>query len=309
MSSSSDIPGMSSSAPVDDPSVERPPAPMQIPCEPASASDGGSQRGKALAIVLFLVIWAYLYNISLKGLGFVASFFHVLDTISDDFLMGSLLAVGIGISIVVVFSGMKLYGQIVANVASFRILEEMVYTDLREGRFKTFAVKLMNFRDLPRPEQNCPERVPFILLSFCFIYLMSWIYVILFSEALFFASWSAGVNLPINEHNVVLMPTLALSIPFASRVMAYFRYPYAQDFADLLPAAAFVLLLVTMLGVLFESHDQKFYLLQVFDDKKLAIPLLTNGVFLAFIPVFSEALFWLIELLAPASADESETPK
>ena len=46
--------------------------------------------------------------------------------------------------------------------------------------------------------------------------------------------------------------------------MAYVRYPYTQDYADFMPAAVFVLLLVHGTGKAASSDrtDQKFFLLQ-----------------------------------------------
>ena len=98
---------------------------------------------------------------------------------------------------------------------------------------------------------------------------MSWVYIILFSEALFFISWSAGVDLSITEKNFLLMPTLALAIPFSGRVMAYLKYPYAQDYTDFMPGGVFVLLLVATLGYLFQSEDQKFFLVQIYETTTL----------------------------------------
>jgi hypothetical protein len=117
-----------------------------------------------------------------------------------------------------------------------------------------------------------------------------------FSEALFFVSWSAGVNLEITQQNMLFLPTLALAIPFSARVMAYLRYPYTQDYADFMPGAVFVLLLVMSLGYLFESDDQKFFLRQVMMRPHMKTLFLRNGAFLAFIPLFSEAIFWLLSL-------------
>lgn len=163
-----------------------------------------------------------------------------------------------------------------------------------------FFVKLMHFRDQPLPGRVCPRRSAAILFALGFIYLMSWIYVIVFSEALFFLSWSSGVNLPITEKNMLLIPTPALAIPFSARVMAYLRYPYAQDYVDFMPAAVFGLLMVTSLGYLFESGDQKFFLFTAYEDKKFLFDFLNNGLFLAFIPVFFESVYWLAEtLLSP----------
>jgi hypothetical protein len=78
--------------------------------------------------------------------------------------------------------------------------------------------------------------------------------------------------------------------------MAYVRYPYAQDYADFMPGAVFVLLVVAALGTIFESEDQKFFLLQVWQNPDYLTSFVKNGTFLAFIPVFFEGGFWLVEL-------------
>ncbi|MCA8977185.1 MAG: hypothetical protein KDC98_20860 [Planctomycetes bacterium] len=256
-----------------------------------------------LTIVAVLLVWTMLYNWLIKGQGPLQAFFSILDTISDDFVMGTTVTVGVGVGIVIVFSATKLYTQIIANVHSFRILEDLFHDDLRRHGWRVLLKKLFSFQDLPLPDSSCPRRVSSILLAFSFTYAMSWVYVILFSEALFFVSWSAGVNLRISHDSPELMliglPTLALAIPFSARVMAYVRYPYAQDYADFMPGAVFVLLLVGALGGLFNSPDQKFFLEQVFLDAEhpgYPLTFIANGVFLAFIPVFFEGAFWLWEL-------------
>lgn len=274
------------------------------------ASQRRRLRGTIVAVIL---LWTLLYNFLIKGQSPVAAFFNILDTISDDFVMGTTLTVGVGVGIVIVFSATKLYTQIIANVHSFRILEDLVHQDLRRGTWRAFVTKLFHFQDLPRPDSCCPQRVSSVLAVVSFIYAMSWVYVVLFSEALFFLSWSAGVNLEIDPASPELMliglPTLALAIPFSARVMAYVRYPYAQDYADFMPGAVFVLLLVGSLGAFFQSDDQKVFLLQVFADDahpEYRLIFLRNGVFLAFIPVFFEGAFWLWELSRPAPEDGAD---
>ena len=245
-----------------------------------------------------IVAWTFLYNLLIKRQDPGAAFFRILDTISDDLVVGSAVTIGLGVGIVMVFSITKLYTQIIANVHSFRIIEELWYGDLRARRLRAFWDKLVHFQDLPRPDSVCPERVSSLVLSFCFIYVMSWVYLVLFSEALFFVSWSAGVDLleQVDTSRLLLLPTLALAIPFSARVMAYLRYPYAQDYADFMPGAVFVLLIVAALGTLFESDDQKFFLATVWASEQYRLDFLRNGVFLAFIPVFFEGGFWLLEL-------------
>jgi len=271
----------------------------------ASPSRGLVKTRLSLAIVLVLVAWTYLYNLLIKEQGPIKAFFGIMDTISDDFVVGAILTIGVGLGIVAVFSITKLYTQIIADVHSFRMIEELILKCLTERRVREFFSKLLNFQELPRPEGLCPTRIWSLLFSFVFIYVMSWIYVVLFSEALFFVSWSAGVDLEINAKNLLFMPTLALAIPFSARVMAYMRYPYAQDYADFMPGAVFVLLVVAALGQLFESDDQVYFLLRVFSETENTIVFLKNGVLLAFIPVFFEAMFWLRELNREAAAFEN----
>lgn len=255
-----------------------------------------SANNLRIAIIVLLIGWTYAYNVLIKKDGAVGGFFSILDTISDDFVLGTLVTVGVGLGIVAVFSFTKLYTQIIANIYSFRIIEDLIYEDLREGRFRDFWRKLIHFEDQPTPETTCPHRVGTLLISFSVIYVMSWVYVVLFSEALFFVSWSAGVDLPIDRNNLILLPTLALAIPFSARVMAYMRYPYAQDYADFMPGAVFVLLLVAALGALFASDDQVFFLKRVGEQQEYVVDFLKNGAFLAFIPVFFEGIFWIAEL-------------
>jgi hypothetical protein len=260
-----------------------------------------------MAILLVIFAWTYLYNTLIKGLGPVRGFFAILDTISDDFVMGALLTIGIGVAIVFVYSFTKLYTQIIANIYSFRIIEDLVYTDLKQGRYAMFFNKIIRFEEQLHPDTTCPTRVSSLLFSFSFVYVMSWIYVVLFSEALFFVSWSAGVDLPIDQENLLLLPTLALAIPFSARVMAFVRYPYAQGYADFMPGAVFVLLLVAALGTMFESDDQKFFLASVFGNPEYRLIFLRNGAFLAFVPVFFEACFWIYELYCEENRNKSQS--
>lgn len=249
-----------------------------------------------ISTIALILVWVFFYNFLIKEQPFWVAFFQILDTISDDFIMGAMFAIGVGLSIVIVFSFTKLYTQIIANIHSFRIIEDLFYGKLMRGEWGSFFYAILTLEDQPRPKMVCPKRVSSLALSFGFIYVMSWIYVVLFSEALFFVSWSAGVDLPINSETLYYLPMLGLAIPFSARVMAYFRYPYAQDYADFMPAAVFVLLLVFSLGSLHDSNDQKFFLLQIYESTSLMLSFLRNGAFLAFIPVFFEGAFWLFEL-------------
>ena len=257
-----------------------------------------------IAIIALILVWTFFFNLLIKEQSATSAFFRILDTISDDFVTGAMVTILVGLGIVVMFSLTKLYSQVISNVYSFRMIEELVLEECRPGHFRAFWSKVLHFEDLPDPPTACPARVSSLLLSFGFIYVMSWIYVLLFSEALFFVSWSAGVDLPIEDkNNLLMLPTLALAIPFSARVMAYLRYPYTQDYADFMPGAVFVLVVVTALGYLFGSNDQQYFLLRVWQKPEYQLEFMRNGALLAFIPVFFEGAFWLVEL---SRRDESE---
>ncbi|MCB9796048.1 MAG: hypothetical protein H6741_25405 [Alphaproteobacteria bacterium] len=255
------------------------------------------EGSRTMVVMAVLLGWTWLYNIVIKGQGVTHAFFSVIDTLSEDVVMGSVVTVVVGLCIVVLFTTTKLYTQIISSAPSFRALELLIEEELAH-RGKGVFYRLLHFHAEPQPDRVYPLRTGNMLIGLSALYLMSWFYIVLFSEALFFISWSAGVDLPITDKNLQLMPTLALSIPFSARVMAYFRYPYTQDYADFMPGALFVLLLVASLGYLFESHDQKFFLLQVWQNGAYLEAFLRYGLLLAFIPVFSEAVYWLINLFA-----------
>jgi len=259
---------------------------------------------RALLIAGLLLIWTFLYNRLIKDQGVVDAFFSILDTLSEDVVMDSLITIVVGLLILCVFTGTKLYTQIISDAYSFRILEEMFVEHISRGNWRELGRRLLNFQEEPQPASVLPQHPWFILIAFSLLYVMSWVYLVLFSEALFFVSWSAGVDLPITAENLELLPTLALAIPFSARVMAWLRYPYTQDYADFMPGAVFVLLLVLALGYLFRSDDQKFFLTQIWASPEYTRIFLRSGLLLAFTPVFAEAIYWLgVLFLEPSPPD------
>lgn len=255
------------------------------------------------SIVLLLLVWAFLFNIVVKEHSAIVAFFEIIDTITENLVMGSIVTVFMGFGIVTVFTVTKLYTQIISRTGSFRMIERLFKEEVSQGNWKEFGRRLLHFEEEVESEDVVPDNLSSILIALSLLYLMSWVYVLLFSEALFFVSWSAGVDLPITVENIELLPTLALAIPFSARVMAYLRYPYAQDYADFMPGAVFVLLLVGSLGYLFHSDDQQFFLLRVWHDQQLLREFLRSGLTLAFVPVFSEALFWMFDIFINEDED------
>ncbi|MCA9570324.1 MAG: hypothetical protein KC656_20915 [Myxococcales bacterium] len=270
-----------------------------------SSSEQTERSSRLTFTVLSVVLgWTWLYNLVIKGEHPVTAFFHLIDTLSEDLVMGSVITVVVGTGILVVFTLTKLYTQIISRAESFRMLEQMVAELWVTRDVVGFVHRLLRFEDQPVPPRAWPVTVGGALTSLALVYGMSWIYLVLFSEALFFVSWSAGVDLPITDANLELLPTLALAIPFSARVMAYLRYPYTQDYADFMPGAVFVLLLVASLGYLFQSDDQKFFLVQVLGSPTFLDVFLRGGLMLAFIPVFSEGVFWVVSAMLERPVEE-----
>jgi len=259
-----------------------------------------------MVIIGLMLSWAFAFNLPIKDHTPAQAFFAVLDTLSEDVVMDSLITIVVGCGILLVFTLTKLYTQIISSASSFRVLEIMALEFTAGWDMRRLITRLLHFQEEPDPGGMLPQHPGSILMTLSLLYVMSWVYLVLFSEALFFVSWSAGVDLPIDEEHLQLLPTLALAIPFSARVMAWLRYPYAQDYADFMPGALFVLLLVMSLGYLFESHDQKFFLTQVVARPDYLRSFLQSGLLLAFTPVFAEGIYWLV--LLSLDRNEPDSP-
>ncbi|MCP4040436.1 MAG: hypothetical protein GY731_00575, partial [Gammaproteobacteria bacterium] len=75
----------------------------------ANGTTNTRRNNLRIAIICVVLGWTFLYNLLIKEQGFTRAFFNILDTISDDFLMGTLFTILLGMGIVVAFSVTKLY--------------------------------------------------------------------------------------------------------------------------------------------------------------------------------------------------------
>ena len=150
-----------------------------------------------------------------------------------------------------------------------QILEDLIRDHLFKGEIRTFIYKLVHFDELPKPISPFPRYVSSALLVFAYHYLISWFYIVVFSECLYFAAWSAGVYLEFYPETMNIIPMFAVAVPFTARLMAYLKYPYAQDYASFIPGILFVVVLL-LAFVLYKAPFQ--YLLEdIYNEEKLAI--------------------------------------
>ena len=131
--------------------------------------------------------------------------------------------------------------------------------------------------------------------------MVAWFYLVVFSECLYFAAWSAGVYLDLYPESMDIVPLFAVAVPFTARLMAYFKYPYADDYAAFIPGILFVVVLllafVDWMGGPFQYFIEDIYNREVegfFAQGSLFWKFLKDGCVIAFYPVFGEVVFYYL---------------
>ena len=155
---------------------------------------------------------------------------------------------------------------------------------------------MINFNDQPKPKTPFPRYVSSSLLVFTGHYVVSWFYLIVFSECLYFAAWSAGVYLEFFPETINIIPMFAVAVPFTARLMAYFKYPYVEEYAGFIPDSFVVVLLLAVVYM-----DGPFD--RLFGEAMREAPgffagtvwkFFKDGVIIAFYPVFGEIVFFYL---------------
>ena len=252
----------------------------------------------SLSVVL---VWLYVYNLVVHKMNPVLGFFKILDGI-NDLVLGMVTVVIIGVGIVFVFTITNLFTQTITNLYSVRLLEDLVRAHLMKGEYKTFFRGLLTFNDLPKPDSPFPRYTSSALVVFAYHYIISWFYLVVFSECLWFAAWSAGVYLDLYPSTMGIVPIFAIAVPFTARLMAYFDYPYADDYAAFIPGILFVVVLllafVAYMGGPFQYFVQDIYNRSepgFFKQGALFWKFLKDGLMIAFYPVFGEVVFFYLQ--------------
>ncbi len=252
----------------------------------------------SIAVVL---VWLYGYNIVVHDMGLILAFFKVLDGI-NELVIGMLTVLGIGIGIVAVFTLTNFFTQIMTNMYSTRIIEDLVRDHLFKGEYRTFFTKMINFNDQPTPSTPFPRYVSSALFVFTGHYLVSWFYLIVFSECLYFAAWSAGVYLEFFPETMNIIPMFAVAVPFTARLMAYFKYPYVEEYAGFIPGILFVVVLLLAFVAYMDGPFDSLIFKELpnreaagfFVKGALVWKFFKDGVIIAFYPVFGEIVFFYL---------------
>ena len=296
---------MSSETPITPPEEVAPEQPL---AEPAPSKEEAERaallKGATATLMVSLSVvlaWLYTYNLVVHKMNPVLAFFKILDGI-NDLVMGMLVVLVVGLGIVFVFTITNLFTQTITNIHSVRLLEDLIRDHLMKKEWKPFFVKLLHFNDLPAPDSPFPRHVSSALLVFAYHYIVAWFYLVVFSECLWFAAWSAGVYLDLYPETMNIVPMFAIAVPFTARLMAYFKYPYADDYAAFIPGILFVVVLllafVAYMGGPFQYFVQDIYMRQepgFFNQGALLWKFLKDGLIIAFYPVFGEVVFFYLQ--------------
>ena len=247
------------------------------------------------------VLWLYVYNLVVHQMNPVLAFFKILDGV-NDLVVGMLAVVLIGLGIVIVFTVTNLFTQTITNLYSVRILEDLIRDHLLKGQFKVFVGKLIHFNDQPEPESPFPRHVSSTILVLSYHYVIAWFYLVVFTESLYFAAWSAGVYLDLYPETMNTIPMFAIAVPFTARLMAWFKYPYADSYASFIPGILFVVVLLLAFVAAMNGPFQ-FFVVDIanraevgyFEKGALYWKFLRDGLLIAFYPVFGEVIFFYLQ--------------
>jgi hypothetical protein len=291
---------MSSETPITSPEQ---PAPVEPEVTKEEAERAALLKGATATLMVSLsvvLVWLYTYNLVVHKMNPVLAFFKILDGI-NDLVMGMLVVLVVGLGIVFVFTLTNLFTQTMTNIYSVRLLEDLIRDHLLKKQWKLFFGKLLHFNDLPAPDSPFPRHVSSALAVFAYHYVVAWFYLVVFSECLWFAAWSAGVYLDLYPETMNIVPMFAIAVPFTARLMAYFKYPYAADYAAFIPGILFVVVLllafVAYMGGPFQYFVQDIYMREepgFFSQGALLWKFLKDGLIIAFYPVFGEVVFFYL---------------
>ncbi len=247
------------------------------------------------------LLWLYAYNLIVHHMNPLLAFFKVLDGI-NDLVTGMLGVVAIGVGVIVVFTGTVLFTQTITNLYSMRLMEDLIRDYAMKGKWRDFINGLVHFGELPKPVSPFPRHTSSAILVFTYHYVISWFYLVVFTECLYFAAWSAGVYLDLYPSTMHIMPMFAIAVPFTARLMAYLDYPYADDYASFIPGILFVVvLLLAFVGMM--GGNFQFFVTDAstrsevgyFAEGALFWKFLKDGCLIAFYPVFGEVIFFYLQ--------------
>lgn len=267
--------------------------------------------GTSLSIML---VWIYIYNMVVEKHHPVLAFFKILDGVYA-LVIGLFSVVVIGLAIVAVYTVTTVFSHSITNMYSMRIMEDLIRDYLLKRQYKEFCTRLLNLNEQPRPMSPFPRTVASTIFVLSWHYLIAWFYLVIFTECLYFAAWSAGVYVHLYPESMNTIPMFAVAVPFTARLMAYLRFPWADDYAAFIPGILFVVVLLLAFVAAMQGPFQ-FFIKDIqmasqpgfFQEGSLFWKFLRDGCLIAFYPVFGEIIFFYLEFKDLKNEGESDSP-
>ena len=243
-----------------------------------------SKNTSAQVVILFLLSWVFFFNLMMKQQGGLDSFFHLIDTISEDLVMGG----GMAILASFLLGCCALFAMGFVGFLSerdfFPRMDEVLCRG--EGVVGTLS-QFLNINSQEQGEKVVPSSVMGIVISLSLIYFWSMLNIFLFTQPFWESVLSAqsirGVVL------FALVPMLTI------RGMTLLRYKNGKILASGVLYCVLFLLLINigvLVGLLPRMH--MCYPTDIYFQKLY----LYDMTLYSFLPVLLEGLVWLVLLFS-----------
>ncbi len=246
-------------------------------------------KSKVLASAFGVIgIWILFYNIVVFKMGPLSAFFGILDTV-NSLLIDSFALVVLGCIIASLFVFVDICVQILSDPASFHKIDLLYKRFFAKGMHARFLSSLLVLRRT-KTKKDLPSSAGEAAASLALLYTLSFLFIFIFSEALFFLTRGSGFNVTVTPLTEILIPTIAIAIPLSARMLSVIGHPKAEEYSKLLPSSFFTVLLISLVAISSSINPYSF-ILETFKSGQ-GSAFLSTAAYLAFIPVLIEAIRW-----------------
>lgn len=249
-----------------------------------------SKNTAAQVIIVFLLGWIFAFNIFMKQQDLVDAFFQLINTVSEDLVMGA----GSGLIAVLLFCVCTVFGNVMAQFLSRRDFFGCLDTILVSGKGVGECLsQLMHLEGADQNKQVVPSSVVGIIFSLSFTYACGLLSISVLSQPFWAYASSAS-----DVQGVVLFTLVPM---LTVRLLTLVGYRYGTRLANSIIFFVLILLLIdigevlNLLSLGLSCYPSDIYLQKLY---------LHDMTLYAFLPVLLESLAWLILLF---STEEDST--
>jgi|GEM_PF-3700326 len=247
-----------------------------------------SKNKAAQAIIFFLLGWVYLSNILLKQQGIAEAFFQIIDTISEDIVMGG----GAGLIAATIFAVLICLGRFFVTFFTrrdfFVQLERILFLDSQGGRAR--RILLLDQEEVST--KIVPTSSVGITFSLGLTYIFGIVSVLLLSQPLLLFS-------PLSSEEIESIVLFTLIPMLSFRGLVLFGY---SSHAQMAQSFVFLCIFLSLLFSLGVWGLDVIHAPIIPNDIGLQKSFVYYGILYAFIPTLLEGFAWLALLFS--SGDE-----